>query len=436
MQGLTKVLWGDISQVVQVTNPILKEIIDKISPAKNYPLYIGEYPYGALILDQGVFKVINDSHELVPLAHGSIDNKIQQDLNYTGTIPVGLVLENSIETFFALEDRTIPSSFYTEGGMVSLWSILEGDNSYQAGPLWSISSGARTVCMLPKISDKSGYDELKRKYNLKAQSPKSLTDHWKIFENIANHKNFSQQWRSKIIFFSKQWFDHKNDKVWFKFYNYLMDTAWKDSTVKRNQFIFDFIFSILQKNCGLKPNPYLADTVKHLVGVSAGGLPAFKPATDNVAAPISGLQKTYIEDYGLRKIPTIMQPYHFSNLSSDHVYYSFEMPTTAIFSPRSSHGVSRMVDMRELKYIMDNLITEILNCNLMVEKTPFYDLAKNIQYNFYHTDQDQHNEITHIKNIVELDNSFSALLCETNLKLTCTEFSPFFRGLISLSAKN
>lgn len=258
MPALKKVTWDEISPTIQFTNPGLKEIIDTISPSKDYALYVGEYPYGALILDKGAFKVINKNDELVPLADRSIEPTVQRDLNYTGTIPVGMVLENSIETFFMLPDRTIPSSFYTQGGMVSLWSALEGDSSYQIGALWSITSGARTICMLPKITDKYCYEELKRKYNLKEQVPQSWVDHWKIFERIANHREFSQPWQSKILFFSKKWFEHKNDKKWNGFYHYLLNMAWNDSTVKRNQFIFDFIFSLVQKNRALKPNPYLA----------------------------------------------------------------------------------------------------------------------------------------------------------------------------------
>ncbi|MCC2625993.1 MAG: hypothetical protein K0R14_1866 [Burkholderiales bacterium] len=436
MQGLTKVLWSDISPLAQVTNPALKEIIDEISPSSNYPLYIGEYPYGALILDNGVFKVINDNNELVPLTHKSINSNAQYDLDYTNTIPVGMVLENSIETFFIDGNQAIPSTFYKKGGIVSLWSILEGISTYQAGSIWSISSGARTLCMLPKVTDKSGYIKLKRKYNLKDQVPKSLTEHWGVFRNIANHKNFSQPWKSKILYFSKYWFQHKNDKEWTKFYNFLLNMAWNDSTVKRNQFIVDFIFSLAQKNCGLKPNPYLIDTARHIISIGLGGAPGFKPATDNIAAPIAGLQKTYIADYGLTKIPTIMQPYHFSTSLSDRVYYSFEMPTTVSFSPRSNNGVSRMVDMRELKYIMDKLLSEILNCNLMVEKTPLFNLAKNIKYDFYHTDPDQHNEITQLKNIANINNNFTKILCDTSASLEPAEFSPFFRGCISLSAKS
>lgn len=170
--------------------------------------------------------------------------------------------------------------------------------------------------------------------------------------------------------------------------------------------------------------------------IGAGGLPGFKPATDDVAAPVTGLQKTYIEDYGLRKIPTIMQPHHFSGLPGEVVFYSFEMPTTTTFSPRSSNGVSRMVDMREVKYIMETLISEIVSGNLMVEKTPFFNLAKNIQYAFYHTDPDQHSEITQIKNISEISPDFKVLLCDTHPTLTYTEFSPFFRGCILLSISN
>lgn len=436
MLGLKKISWNDIAPDIQLIDPNLKCIIDEVSPSKDYALYVGEYSYGALILNKGIFHVVNDDNALVPLSHQSVPSKVQEDLSYTGTIPVGLVLDNSIETFFVFGERTIPSSFYTSGGWISLWSILEGKDSYQVGPIWSISSGARTICMLPKITDKYCYEELKRKYNLKEQIPKCLAEHWKIFESIANHKNFSQPWKSKIVYFSKQWFEQKTDKKWAKFYKYLLHKAWSDSTVKRNQFIFDFIFSLSQKNCGLKPNPYLADTVKHLVGIGAGGLPGFKPATDNTAAPIEGLQKAYIEDYGLRKIPTIMQPHHFSLSSPDRVYYSLEMPTTAVFSPRSSNGVSRMVDMRELKYILDKFLSEILNGNLMVEQTPFFNLAETIQYDFYHTDPDQHNEITLLKNVSAIDDNFNKILHVTSIELAPVEFASFFRGCVSFSVSD
>lgn len=433
MRNLQKQSWSEVGNVARAADPILADIIDELSPSAKYGFYIVEYPYGDSILNKGLFQVRNQDNVLVPLSHQSIDGKVQDDLTYTGTIPVGMVIQNSIETFFTFETQTLPSSFYCSGSMVALWGLFDEVRSYQAGPLWSISSGVRTLCMLPRVTDKVCYATLKRKYELKQQVPTRLSDHWKIFAALANSKKFSQPWTSKMLFFSKEWFSHQNDKKWSKFYLTLLKKAWEGSAVKRNQFISDFAFSSIQKNRGLKPNPYLVDTAKHLVSIGLGGSPGFKAATDNIAAPIQGLQKVYVEDYGLKKLPIIMQLQHFSPLLSDAIYYSLEMPTTPIFSPRSSNGVSRMVDMRELKHILDTFFEEIANSSLLTEGTPLFNLTKNVKYDFYHVDIDQYNEISQITDIAEKDPNFKKILYPNAKELTFSDAAPFFTGCISLS---
>jgi len=433
MDGLKKYTWKQLKSSVKKACPKLFTAIEKISPPDSYSLYLGRYPYGSLILDKGIFQVFNEESSLVPINHASIHKSTKNDLGYTGTIPLSLVAKNSIETFLTVKERTIPSSFYGAGGIVSLWRVLEGECSYHEGPLWSISSGARTICMLPKITDKTCYNTLKRKYNLNLHIPSSLTDHWGLFERIANHAEFSQPWSCEIIFFSKEWLNHRDDPEWLEFYYFLLNKAWDDSTFKRNQFIFDFAFSLAQKNRNLKPNPYLADTVKHLIGIGTGG-PGLKPATNNMGAPIEGLQRAFIEDYGLKKYtPAIVHSYHFSLAENVPVYYSLEMPTTTIFSPRSSRASSKMVDMRELKYILETFLSEILKGNLMIEKTPLFKIAQSVNYDFYHSDQDQYNEISNSNDLIGFDSDFQTMLIESNDR-HFPEFSSFFKGCISISA--
>jgi hypothetical protein len=140
---------------------------------------------------------------LVPLTHHSIPSEIQDDLTYTGTMPMGMVTQNAIETFFYAPNREVTSSstLFTERGMIALICALEGKQTYQAGPIWNVSSGSRAICMLPKITDKTSYRALARKYNLEITPPASLTDHWHIFEQIANHAQFEHPWQSELIFF-------------------------------------------------------------------------------------------------------------------------------------------------------------------------------------------------------------------------------------------
>lgn len=434
-KNLTKSSWQLERDKVKVNHFELYRIIEALSPNESFSLYTCTYPYGQLILDKGIFHVTNSQGMHVPLTDESIPMSVQADLQYTGTIPVGIISKNSIETFFITGKRTIPSSFYTPGDMISLWSILEGENSYQKGSLWSISSGARTICMLPKITEKSGHERLRRRFGIGDTVPQSLSDHWTIFKAIANNENFYQPWNSEIIFFSKKWFNFKNDSAWSDFYRYLTDKAWLDSTFKRNQFIFDFSFSLAQEKRNLKPDPYLADTVKHLVGMAVGGLPALKPATDNIAAPITGLQRAYIEDYGLRKYkPTLMQACHFNMKDNFPVYYSLEMPITTIFSPRSSRASSKLKDIRDLKYILEVFLTETLKGNLMIEKTPLFKIAENVEYSFYHSSFDKYNEIINSQNLADFDSRLNSALSFSKV-LSFSEFSPFFNGCVAITPK-
>ncbi|MES2203885.1 MAG: hypothetical protein V4496_01565 [Pseudomonadota bacterium] len=433
VKWLEKYSWKDLSASVKKIKPKLALLIDELSPSDDYSFYLARYPYGALILDKGVFQLINADGQLVPLHHASIPNETKHELSYNKLMPTGLVSHNSIETFFMTKNRTASSSLYGSGNMVALWHALEGKSSYQAGPIWNISSGARTIYMLPKITDKHSYDALKKKYHLNFTVPQTLNEHWKIFSDLANHSLFPEKWHSEVIFFSRKWFSQAEDKAFSPLFKYFLEEVWSSSSFKRNQFIFDFAFSLAQEKKNLKPNPYLADTVKHLIAMGDGFSPGLATSIDNLSAPISGLQKVFLEDYGLKKYaPALVHLHHFSSDATRPVYYSLETPTTTIFSPRSNRLSSKMVDMRELKYLTETLLSEILKGTLSIEETPLFDIARNVCYKFYHSEKDQLNEISNIADITKIDSSFTKTLID-NKKYAFPEFSPFFRGCISIS---
>lgn len=431
--AIEKHTWGSLSKLVKAVFPKLGKIIDELNPNHNYPLYLVKYPYGSMILDKGIFQIPNNESRLVPISHSSISSKIKDHLSYSGTIPLGLVVSKGIESFVQSKHRVLPATFIGKGKLVSLWRVLEEGPSYFLGPFWSIASGVRSICMIPKITDSACHKALKIKYGLKLPVPQRLSDQWELFTHIANHPDFTQEWSSELVFFSKKWFEHKSDKIWSEFYRFLLNEVWQITSYRRNQFIFDFAFSIAQENKNLKPNPYLADTVRHLVAIAAGSAPAFSPGIDDTAAPISGLQKVYIEDYGLKKYaPVIMHLHHLSFKENRPVYYSFQIPTTTIFSPKSRKLSSAMAELHELKHIVETLSSEILKGNLGVEQTPLFDLAKNTRYEYYHSDKDKYGEILPINELAEFDNSFNkSVLVKGDYSFP--DFGPFFRGCISIS---
>lgn len=429
---IEKHTWKSIRARIKEIQPFLFNAIDEIDPGSEYSLYLVKYPYGSVICDRGVFCVPNINQKLVPLHDSSISLELKQALGYSATIPLGLVMSNSIETYLQAKQRIIPGSFKRIGEFVSLWRALEEEkSSYHLS--WTITAGARSIFMLPKVTDSASHKALKIKYGLKLPAPQELFDQWNIFTHIANHNSFSQPWAAELIFFSEKWFTHRNDKSWTSFYRVMLDEFWKGSAFRRNQYIFDSAFSIAQENKNLKPNPYLTDTVKHLIAIGKGAAPAFSPAMNDEAAPVSGLQKTYLEDYGIKKYaPVIMHLHHFNSLMP--VYYSFQMPTTTVFSPKSRKLSSVMTDLHELKHIMESVMSEILKGDIGLEKTPLYDLATNTQYGYYHSDKDKFSEVLSVAEIQLFDKSFTRSNIDDNEYLF-PEFGPFFRGCISISSK-
>jgi hypothetical protein len=203
---------------------------------------------------------------------------------------------------------------------------------------------------------------------------------------------------------------------------------------RRNQFIFDFAFSLAQENRNLKPDPYLADTIRHLIAIAVGEAVTMRPATDNSVAPIKGLQEAFIEDYGLKKyMPVIMHSCHFSLGNPRPAYYSLEIPTTTIFSPRANRANSRMTDIRNLRHIFTTFLAEVEKEKLMLEKTPLFSIVDSIEYNFYHTGVDPYNEILPVSNLAKKDLAFTNSLYDG--ALVFPEFSTFFNGCISISQK-
>jgi hypothetical protein len=432
-EGLKKCNWKSANKLIRRVYPELAKIIDEISPSDKFTLYVAKYPYGTMIVDKGIFLVPNVNGHIVPLNHHTIPESYKRDLNFDGTIPVGVVTKNSIESFMTLGGHITPFTLFHAGSVLALWRIFDKGKSYQEAPFWGISSGSRATCMLPKITDLNGYKLLKRKYNLPAIPPKRLSDHWHIFSHLANHKYFSEPWFSEIIYFSKEWFSHQTDKEWQNFYHLLLKKVWQESPFSRNKMMFDYFFSVIQKKRNLRPNPYLADTLSHLIAMASGEAPGFIPAKDNKAIPINGLQKIFIEDYKIKKYsPIIMHTHHFSLVEKIPVYYSFQIPTTMQFSPRSNKALTTMTEMREIKHITEVLLDEIKIGKLGIERTPLFNLAKKIKIIFYHNEKDDIQEIAPAKDIAILDKSISKMLA-INEQFLFPESSPFFRGCISIS---
>lgn len=440
--GLVKTYWSDIRDRVNKIEPQFTKIVDKLNPDQSFPLYLAYYPYGAMDADteSTLFPDMNGGYFRVTDANAP--KEIVEQLGYSANnTPLGMVIDKQIESFIDLKSAgvTIPWMLYTPGKMFPLTRLLHTRNKriYSPNGLLSSTAGSRSIFMLPNIGCMTNHINLQREFNVRNPTPKSMYEHWDIFKEIIYSEKCSIDWRCCVMYFSEKWVDKIiNDKAWIDLNRYLHESAWHQFEYEISRSQYDFIFSIIQKNRNLKPNPYLADTAKHLFSIAIGSTPGFAPAMDESSMPLKTLQQAYVESYGLKKyFPTIMQPVYFNYETDQYpIYYSLQNPSTHAFSPKSREASSTLFEMRELEYIMKIFVQEMSKKQSMCTDTIMGTIANNVKFNYFHNKKDRHGIISLSSTLANTDERFyfSTALNQAAHPGIAVD-SPFMRGCISIS---
>lgn len=200
----------------------------------------------------------------------------------------------------------------------------------------------------------------------------------------------------------------------------------------------DIIFSMIQKQKNLKPNPYLVDTTRHLITIALGEAPGFSPACDANSLPLTELTKAFVESYSMNKYYAhIMQPTTFTFETAKHpVYYSLQYPSSFGFSPKARKVFSTLFEMRELSHIVKIFMNELGQSNGVCQDTVLKDMANSVTFDYFHNACDPHKVIQSSSALTTFDQRFAGLQKEK--KQTYTKFaadSPFVRGCIGIHAR-
>lgn len=432
--SIKKVSWAQAREKVQAISPELARIIDEISPPDNLHLYIGKYSYGSSCMKNGQFYIPLEDGTLKPISDSSVPSHIQADLGYNlNSNPVSLTLRNSFELFLALPDRTIP--FYgmiPAGKILGTWRILTPQSNHPRF-LWGMTAGARSIFMLPKITEAASHEKLVKVLGVSQDAPRTLLDHWEIFRQIYNHYEKSSAWFSEMLYFPQAWIEKKDDPAFFKLHHYFLNAAWTGSEYYRNQYIWNLIFSLIQERYKIKPTAYIADTVKHLFGILAGGTPGFAPATDESAAPIKLLQEAYVNVYRLKKYhPVIMQPALYSYLDKKPVYYSLNFPTALEFAQKSNKKNSAISDLFSVKSLLEKYRYAMLNDGFEVGQTRLVQNLQNANFRFLHGSASEYNIIDSNEVIPTLDARFNTSFLNDTTEKNFPRKSTFISAAVSI----
>lgn len=430
--------WQDVRDDFRKANLPLANIIDELNLTKKHTFIKAKYPFGSKIVYRGLLHIANPQGDVVPLIDSSIPESLREKLSYR-SVPTGLVIKNEAEVFFHMEQRIISLNLFAPGYILGLWEALDPPTSYLAKRIWSVSAGARNILMMPKIADSESHAVLQKEFGVPRRLSKDMQDQWRIFSAIANSNNFKEEWNFEILYLSKGWLESiKNkDKGWEKLEQYFLQSGWAQSSYWRNKVTYDLIWEIFISsltNDLIKPNPYDFYTAKHLILVGTGVLPAFKPATNNLTAPINFLQEVFANRYGLKiYVPTIMVPQHLDiHKPNEHVYYSLQFPTLLESSPKTKNYPSLIANLREVKSILEKFREEALSGTLGIEDTPLYDFVKKVRFDYFHSEADGHDGI---RNSCEMPIEDTCLIHYPNKTETMrfSDKSRFVKGCIRIS---
>jgi len=438
-QGLVKTHWAHVRDRVHKVNPEFATLVDEIDPGKELPLFLAYYRYGDHKGDtiSPIMPKMNGG--CYRLLENEAPKEVFRHLGYgSAFVPLAIALEKKFELHMNLKNKkiTIPIIIYKPGDIFPFHIILKATQTRNYAPngILETTSGCRSVFMLPYIGCMIQHCNLQRDFNTRIPVTKSTYEHWALFKELANHEALKSNWKSCLLYFSESWINNIiNNPVWYKVKLFMYQYFWQTTEFRRNYFYYDFIFSMLQENINLKPNPYLIDTAKHLFKIAMGEAAGFEPCVDEEALPLNILQKIFVESYGLKKYtPTIMNPEYFSLQKRLPIYYSLQHPTTDVFSPKSREDNSALHDLRELSRVLKKLKTDLSDSKGLCADTVMYQIANSIDFNYFHNKEDEHRIIKLSSDVIKQDNRFNITQRQGETAKLSSD-GKFFRGCISIS---
>ena len=413
---IEEISWKEIAHIVKAINAPLHNMIETLPVTSKYKLYKSRYRYGDPIITRGNLELPIQGGGTVNLKDENVPSILKRQLGYK-TVPMGLILTKSIEVFFETKRYVIPSKIFTPGKIFGLWEAFDPTPPESLVNIWNLTAGARTICMLPSISDAILYKKLQREFNLNMTSaPNRLVMHHKLFSELSKHIDIKQQqWFCEVLFLGEEWLT--SNASFQNFENYLLKQAWMQSYNCRSK-MEDFNEEITERNW--KPKPYNIAIIKHLLAIGDGIYPAFVPAKNDENAPVSFIQDCIVNNYLLKDYaPIIMQPEHMSSVEQTH-YFSLSIPTQLEHLDKGRKNDTIVNNLVEIKRMMDLLLSM---------------KHSNIKCEFFHCDENLSGIIYPSSKIIE--NATPGTWDIPGYKQRkFPERSQFFKGCISIKKIN
>ncbi|PIQ42768.1 MAG: hypothetical protein COV52_06235 [Gammaproteobacteria bacterium CG11_big_fil_rev_8_21_14_0_20_46_22] len=360
--------WAAVRDRVCAVNAPLAEALDALDPPKRLHFSVEDFVYG---------------QTLKPGA-------------------LGLVLDGAIERVLKSPVAWVSKQLIRAGGLIG--HTVEETLSCAHTRHYA---GARSVLMLPTIGNFACHQGLQQAYRVTRPAPKGLREQAAIFAELAAKSQ--TPWRTTVLRFSPSWQKAlgAQDPAWLALQHLIIAPKQAAFTQWQHQQLWHYLLSVIQAERHLKPNPYLIDTLHHLLSLMAAYTPGLAPASDESALPLHTLQQAYMESYRLEDYaPVIMQPAY---LSDTPIYYSLQFPLLERFSPKASGKASLLSQLRELSYLLKIIWPRLLSQE-WATPSALNDLFGHVKTQLFHIRGDEGALIAPTAQLADLDLRFTQSL--------------------------
>ena len=437
---LNKVTWAKVASAVEKVNPVFATLINQLSPDDSFAAYELTVSYGTPIFKEGILYLPNKRGQLIPVTDPDIPSSVREDLSYRNT-PICMVLSEAVEAHHETSDRVIPLTIFKRGDFFGLWEAFDSRISHFLPRLvWNISAGLRSVFFLPKISERSGIERLRKEFGLRINKTVTFKDQFHILKEVINHPSFNSGWECKVLIFGKKFFEKissGSDVAWQPVENHLLKCIWNQSGFWRFEIALDLVYHYFSEQLrkeGAVCSSYPFEMLKHLIRIGVGGLPAFRAGSlKESGIPIEEVQKIFMEIYRLKYVPTLMIPDHFDIHKKMSLYNSINVPTLIERVPKTREVSNVMQITRETMMLLRFFQEQALQGNLMLENTKIFEMLKVVDFEGYHTDSDSTQLLKMTAHLPKKDPTFLSMPEGYGKREFC-DTSIFLRGCIQLSS--
>ena len=429
---------NDLVKALIEINPEFAGLVEELMGDEEYTFYKASYPFGARIIEKGKFYLPFVEGGSIAIDDPDLPDNLRRDLGYgSSENPLALVLENAAEFYLPSHQRIQPHLVLRKGQMFGIPRAIDTNTgttlTSTSALIYNLNAGARSVFMLPKISDQINHAKLQEYCGTQLPLPMSTQDHWKVFANIA--KQMSSKWRFVVLYFPRNWINKLKTREWAELAHLLQRLHRESYNILHNMSaIWNNTFHDIEQERYLSnyPMPSL-DTAKHLFFLAANSALGFKPATTDELAPFSVIKEAYLNGYNKiarqKYAPIIMEPTGFNVNDKSPIYYSLNNPTFAQNNLDGAKKKSQLSWLEEVRFITESYLKVIIEEKKHIES--LYNAVKDVNFSYYHSDPQNYANITNAGLLEKEDPRFmkgQEELFPTN--------GAFFKGCIKISAKD